>query len=43
MGQSSKPMEQHSHKLNYKDKSEEEHKHQSNWLQLQILLADVDL
>ena len=43
MGQSSKSMEQHGHKLDDQDQCEEEHKHQSNGLQLQVLFADVHL
>lgn len=43
MGQSSKSMEQHGHKLDDQDQREEEHKHQSNGLQLQVLFADVHL
>lgn len=43
MGQSSKPMEQHGCELDDQNQGEEEHKHQSNRFQLQILFADMNL
>lgn len=43
MGDGAEAMEQHSHKLNDQDEGKEEHKHQTNGLQLQVLLADEDL
>lgn len=43
MGDSAKAMEQHSHKLDNEDEGKEEHKHETDGLQLQVLLADEDL
>lgn len=41
--QRSEAMEQHGRELDDQDEGEEEDKHQSDGLQLQVLLADVDL
>lgn len=43
MRQCSEAMEQHGHKLDDQNEGEKEHKHETDGLQLQILLADVDL
>lgn len=39
----SETMEHHGGELNDQDQREEEHKHQTDGLQLQVLFADVDL
>lgn len=43
MRDSSKAMEQHGSELNDQDQREEEHKDETNWLELEILLGDVNL
>jgi hypothetical protein len=36
-------MEQHGSELDDQDQGEEEHKYETNWLKLEILLGDVNL
>lgn len=43
MRQSAETMEQHSGELNYQNEREEEHKHQSDGLQLKVFFSDVNL
>lgn len=43
MGDGTKAMEQHGNELDDEDEGKEEHKHQTNGLQLQVFLADEDL
>lgn len=43
MGQSSETMEEHSHKLNDKNQTEEEDENQTDGLQLKVLFADQNL
>lgn len=43
VGQRAEPMEQHGGELYYYDEREEEHEHQTNGLQMQVLFADYDL
>lgn len=43
MGQCSKTMEQHGHKLDNKNQAEEEDENQTNRFELQVLFSDQNL
>lgn len=43
MGDGSEAMEQHGRELNDQNQGKEEHEDETNGLQLQVLLGDVDL
>lgn len=43
MGQRAEPMAHHGRELDHQDEREEEHKHETDRLQLQVLFGDVDL
>lgn len=43
MRQGAETMEQHGRELNYQNQGEEEHKHQTDGLQLEVLFRDVHL
>lgn len=43
MRNGSESMEQHGSELNDQNQGEEEHKHQTDWLELEIFLCDVNL
>ena len=43
MGQRAEAMEQHGRELDNQDEREEEHKHETDRLQLEVFFRDVDL
>lgn len=43
MGNRTESMEHHGAELNNQNERKEEHKHQSNWLELQVLFGNVNL